>query len=581
MAQNLSNKNIKIWNSLIILFSIIGLIVCISVLFPQVRQMIMNYAEKIAQREASTYQSWIRALLSYAMGGICFILFFNYCLLTSSGRALVKIVKEEIKDCLSEIDFKVLIKPLLFMSVVYLLGILTIIRANFSYNDDIGWAIGGYREWYNWSRYVVVLLSFINHPEIRITDISPLPQLFAVLVLALSSVLLVYILGKKKITTIRLLASIHLGLFPYFLECLSYKFMAQYMAFSIFVCIVPFLFITRKKAFLFVSIISLLVMCMTYQAASGIYMLIAVILCFQYWNHREKTIKEVLSFLGISAFAFCFAMLFFRFFLMKPADYYTSSEMHQLSNIILGTLNNIKDYALTINHDLSYIWKVLILIVMLLFITKSIYKSAQRKILSIFVAIAVIILSFILSFGVYILLSIPLLDPRAMLGFGIFLAIFCVYIVIDYKKIATFTVLALNWCLFVFAFSYGNALADQARYADFRIGILLHDLNCLYPSADREDRSIQIQNSIEFTPTIKNISKNNPVIERLVPRRLSETYCWDVCYTTEHFNFLKFDVVDWRKNDIDFNTLDLPVVLDSYYHTIKSDGENILIVLKH
>jgi hypothetical protein len=30
----------------------------------------------------------------------------------------------------------------------------------------------------------------------------------------------------------------------------------------------------------------------------------------------------------------------------------------------------------------------------------------------------------------------------------------------------------------------------------------------------------------------------------------------------------------------DFTTLNLPVLLDSYYHTIKSDGERILVVLK-
>jgi hypothetical protein len=32
-------------------------------------------------------------------------------------------------------------------------------------------------------------------------------------------------------------------------------------------------------------------------------------------------------------------------------------------------------------------------------------------------------------------------------------------------------VIALNWCFAVFAFTYGNALADQKRYIDFRTEI--------------------------------------------------------------------------------------------------------------
>jgi len=576
VAINQSNRKSATQISIAIV-SILGLIVCIAVLFPQVRHMIVNFVGQMMHKEFHLFQLWSKALLSFAMGGIFLILFFDYCTLTDSGRTLVRKVKTEIKDCMSEIDFRSLLKPILIMSGVYMLGILTIIRANFLYIDDIGWSTGGYRDWYDWSRYVIILLSYIIQPEIQMTDISPIPQLLAVLVLACCSVLLVYILGNGKITTVRLLASIPLGLSPYFLECLSYKFMAFYMALSILVCIVPFLFVNHKKAFLFCSIISLLIMCMTYQAATGIYPMLVVILAFRYWNNREKTGKEILSFLGTAAFAFCFALLFFRFFLMIPLiGTYTSTAVWSISQMFSGIFSNMMKYASLINHDFGIIWKIGIALVLLFFIIKSVYQSKQRKLLSFIVTIAVIGIAFILSYGLYSLLINPLYAPRALFGFGILLAILCIIVVSDYKKIASTVVVALSWCFFVFAFSYGNALADQARYAEFRISILLHDLSVLYPES-REGMTYQLKNVIEYAHTIQNIAKHYPIIERLVPKRLGYTgNVWEFRYFQDHFN-----------NNIpygysaDFSTLNLPVVLDSYYHTIQSDGKCVLILLKH
>jgi len=332
--------------------------------------------------------------------------------------------------------------------------------------------------------------------------------------------------------------------------------------------------------------VSLLVMCMSYQASSGIYLLIVVILGFQNWNSRKKTNKEILSFLGIATFAFSFAILIFKFFLMRPAVYYVSTAMQPLPHLISGSLNNIKDYAMIINKDFGLIWKIAALFVCILFITTSIYRSSQKKPFSLFVSILVVGISFILSYGVYIFLEIPLFEPRALYGFGVLLAILCIYIVSDYKKVAIISVLALNWCFLIFAFSYGNALADQARYAEFRIGILLHDLSSIYSIQNEKDIPIQLKNSIDYAPSIKNISKHYPIIERLVPKRLAEVSFWDNYYYLEHFHYSHFYLANIPLNApidkyIDFNSLNLPVVLDSYYHTIQSDGTRILVVLKH
>ena len=541
------------------------------------------------QREILSVQEWSRAFLSYAAGGIFMIISLNFCFFTSTGKLFVRQIKKEIRDCLKEINWRSFTQPFLLMSGVYLLGILTIIRANFLYLDDIPRTIEGNRGWYGWSRYVAEIFSVFMHADSHLTDISPLPQLLAILFLAIGSVILVYVLTNKKITIIALIASIPIGLSPYMLECLSYKYDAPYMALSVLAGIIPFLFLARKRAFVFCSVISLLIMCMTYQAASGIYLMITLFLCFNDWNGKRKTNREVFLFLGQATLSFCITMLIFRLFLMKPTDTYVSTSILPVQQMISGTLTNLQTYIITVNFDFGFIWKVIIGIIFFFFITKSFRSSQQNKMISLLVTVLFLCLLLLLSYGVYSVLARPLFQPRALYGIGIFLAIISIYIVSNFNKLAKIAALALSWSFFVFAFSYGNAWADQMRYANFRIGILLHDLSVLFPDKDKDENeiTIQLKNGIGYTPFVKNTAKHNPIIYKLGFQMMQEDDIFFTQYSLEYFNFFPRGTVNRerilksgeRLPYIDFNTLNLPVVLKTYYHTIKSDGKRVLVEL--
>jgi hypothetical protein len=580
----MKNKD-KILKRSIYIVSIVGLIVCIITLFPQIRQLFFDLVEqKILHREISLRKEWYNMFFSYAMGGIFFIGFFDYCTLTVSGQRLVHTTIDEIKVCWMEIEWRSFIKPILLLFCIYLLGYTSIIRANFLYMDDIGRTTNGFRGWQDWSRYFSIVFSTIIQPDVNLTDISPLPQLVAILLLSGSSVFIVYILCDRKMTIFRLIASIPVGFTPYFLGCIAFKYDSPHMAMAILTSIIPFLFGERKKAFAFCSVVSLLIMYMTYQAASGIYILIVLILCFRDWNEGKKTNKELFSFGWVAVISFGIACCIFKFFLMKEFNSYVSNSMIPLEQMIPGMLFNIRDYAMYINDDLSLIWKIIIIIILFFFVVKSICVSRRKKIVALFVAIILLCLLFVLSYGTYLVLEAPLYVPRAFIGFGVFLALICVYVVSGYKKkIVLFFVFALNWCFFVFAFSYGNALADQMRYANFRVGILLHDLSALYADKADNELSIQLKNSIGYAPSIKNIAKHNPIIYRIVPQLLEDNELWADWYYLKYFNFgelttANMPIFSWS-NTIDFNTLDLPIVLKSYYHTIKSDGKRVLVEL--
>lgn len=85
------------------------------------------------------------------------------------------------------IKYKFLAKPFIILAFIYCLGIVSIIRANFNYIDDLGRVSDGYRGWMNWSRYISEGLSVLIHTDSRLMDISPLPQILACLILAFAS----------------------------------------------------------------------------------------------------------------------------------------------------------------------------------------------------------------------------------------------------------------------------------------------------------------------------------------------------------------------------------------------------------
>jgi len=566
---------------------IIGLIFCIALLFPQVRRLFIDLIAQILLKDPERFlQLWFKQMLNYAMGGIFLIVVFGYCSLTNKGKILVHEINNGIRDCLKGINWRSFTKPVFLMFSIYLFGIISIIRANFYFLDDIGRSVDGFRGWIGFSRYLSEFLSVFINADFRLADISPLPQLIAIFILAISSVLLVYILNDGIITNAGLLASVPIGLSPYMLECLSFKFDAPYMALSVLASIVPFLFIARKKTFVFVSVISLLVMCMTYQASSGIYLLITLVLSFNNWNEKRKTKREILIFLGMVTLSFLSTMVIFKLFLIIPQNDLISTAIFPVSQLFSGVLANINNYYNIINNDFGLIWKAIIGIIFCFYITKTVYTSVQNKFISFTTAIILLCLLFVLSEGIFVLLEHPLMAPRALYGFGMLLGIINISIAVNFNKSAKISAWALSWCFLVFALSYGNALADQKRYANFRATILLQDLNDLFPPDKVENKiAVELKNTIGFTPVVKNIGIHNPVIYRIVPLMITEEGFFNNLYYNVFFNFSPFanpnitnSMLD-GKPYVDFSTLNLPIVKKTYYHTIRSDGKRVLVEL--
>ena len=143
------------------------------------------------------------------------------------------------------------------MLAFYLVGVSAIILAGVHYADDIARTNDG---------YFSTIAAFGLHADGYLTNIYPLPQILAVVILALASVLLVCVISGKEVFKEKpskwiwyLIAALPLGLSPYMLECLAYQYDAPYMAVSVLFTVLPLLFWEHKRwlygLMVFVSVI--------------------------------------------------------------------------------------------------------------------------------------------------------------------------------------------------------------------------------------------------------------------------------------------------------------------------------------
>ncbi len=514
-------------------------------------------------------------------------------------------------------------KAVLFLLGVYIVSLLSLLRANYSYIDDMGRAAYGYTGWEErFSRYLSTFSSYVLHAGKYLSDISPLPQIIAVCIMIFASTLLLYtVTGKKRYTIWELIAVIPMGLSPYFLECFSYKYDAPYMALSVLVSIVPILLI-KKKNWIYVlgAFICSIAMCTSYQASSGIFPMIVVLLSFLGWNRGEK-IADLGIFIVKSAVGYLLGILFYQFFLMKPAESYVSNSIASPKEIIKHYItyfellyNDLKKIWLVfigiicicfiicmikssrqkkivaffvsiftitfelLYNDLKKIWLVFIGIICICFIICMIKSSRQKKIVAFFVSIFTITTMAFLSWGLYPALSTPLTAPRAMYGFCVFISLISLSVVSITKKqyLLKFVSLVLSWCFIIFSLTYGNALVEQEKYADFRIETVIQDLNNLEIFQLDSEKKIQITGTIGWAPIIRNKPQHYRILNRLVPITFQEKSFWGD-YKLLHYYGVENLV---RDTSIDLTVLDLPKVRDTMYHNIYADKNNVLIELK-
>lgn len=241
---------------------------------------------------------------------------------------------------------------ILFVFIIYLVGLAALILANFNYIDDRDRILYGTFAFFWWNRHsstIAASILSLNSDYFVVT--FPYSLFISIFLLSISSIIFLKTIDKKLLNSkIALLASVSIGLSPYYLENLSYKFDAPLMALSVFASIFPFLFIRYKKIFVITSIIGLLIMLTSYQASSGIYMIISIFLAFI--KILEKDIKEAFRIL----LCFCISYLIvgiLYLMIYNPEATYANTHILPFKYFLIGLDKHITDYIKTIYSDMG------------------------------------------------------------------------------------------------------------------------------------------------------------------------------------------------------------------------------------
>ena len=302
---------------------------------------------------------------------------------------------------------------------LHLIALFALLRADIYYADDyINSANDGF---WNHSRYLATfVLSALATFGKGTLDISPLPQIFGIVFIVLSAMILLYLI-RRKFDLLGIIASLPLGLSPHFLQNLSYKFDALTMSLALFFAVLPFLFQKQVRVFCAVSVVCLLFMFMIYQAANATYIILS--LYFTLFA-TSQNLKSRLKFLLLCALNLIFASLIYGLFIdsanLGIGDAYATHEIAR--DFFTRVASNLAQYFATIFSDLKqtpYIW--LIALNCALFVLNAIFYKYRRIYAILFLA-----LGFCASYGLYLVLERAIFEARVFYGFNALIATICI-----------------------------------------------------------------------------------------------------------------------------------------------------------
>lgn len=486
-------------------------------------------------------------------------------------------MNKELKNLNKEYGY--LLKPLGIIMLVYFFAFSSIIRANYNYGDDIERLLFGVGGWTNFSRFTTESLSIYIHTSNYLTDISPLTQYIAIFLLAVSSVILLHLFKKdKRITLSNIISVIFVGVSPYFLSCISYKYDSPYMALSILASLLPFIFYksdqknkTNDIIYSLLVIVGTIIMCTTYQAASGIIPMVTIFLAFDLWNN--KNVKESLRLVFLTAIDYVIGLLIFKLFIVVPSNYYAAETMFSMSEMIPGFVNNLLKYYKFLISDFRNIWFFFIGIIFIAFVFCKVSDSKQDKKIALIGSLVFIIMTLLVVFGLYPCLEKTIFAPRTMYAVGVLISLYSINITSRKEMyLSKFIIFCLAWCFVSFSFTYGNCLSVQKEYIGTKIQMVLGSLNELEIMNRNVGKVLKIEGDMGFAKAIENMPlKYKGLVVRLMQQRFWNNYYLANFYDLGNVKiYLQDDKLEY----------DLEVVLDTLYYSISINSNYNFILLK-
>ena len=497
--------------------------------------------------------------------------------------------------------------------LLYTAGITALIQADYYYKDDLRRTLNGNLWWDRQSRYLSNLIAGALSMDTHIGNLSPMTQLLGAAVMAAGALMLIDLFYRGKKERLSLLSAvIPFALSPYFLECFSFQFDIPFMAVSVVVSILPFLFAEdylqdgKWKRFTAVSFAGVLMMLLTYQASSGIYPMAAAFVFLKWWNGGEGTRRNRVRFILLSAGSYLAALVLYMTVLLHPYKNYKSIEMLPVRELLPGAVLNYLRFYRRIWYDFKPWWTGLFLAGIAVFWAGCVLHSTQKKWLSFIVTGGVLAFASAMAYGIYLGMKEPAFNPRMMYGFGVLLTILFLHSVSSGQRapertkteedacsqdgdaatgrgfagvlqvVGKAVCILLGWCFFSFSFLYGNALAEQKRYQELSMSRVISALDTVEVMKSDAVKTVQLEGDFGISPAVRDMEQGYSMLNRLIPSSKA-SYQWTRYY---FFGYLGLSNVKPAKVKEDFASLDLPILADTAYCTVRGDESRILISIR-
>lgn len=498
-------------------------------------------------------------------------------------------------DTLSRIHtfLKPYAKPLIVIAIIYTIALMSIIRANYSYMDDNGRSVDGYAWNFDFNRITSSLLGYILNVNLSLSDISPLPQILAILLLSITSLIITKIFCAGKIKYPQLISSCLIGLTPFMYGCWVFKFDAPCMAISLLASVTPLLAWNKLDAGAGTSnkrqvtlafattVLCMLIMWTSYQASSGILPVFIVGLSILDLVQGVKT-KVILRKCLFYAIAYIAGALLFKLIFPNTSGAgYRATDLFPIAELLPGIINNIKGVLSAIEASLNIYWKFLIAAIIVSYLV-SCTLYCRRKITwlkNLFISTVGLSLMLLLSYGAYLVLCNAPTNGRSLVGVGVVLATMTIiglciaprWMHIGLCIMSTLTV----YSFLVYGLAFGNALASQEKYANFRANVLVTEL--ISDSIDLDSgNKIRLCGDIGPSSVLNHIRQVYPVTNRLFDLQsgLNDLSIWGYYQLV---NYYGVNLVPDLQRTV---TCDKPISSSRYYEILSDADGNVCVEIK-
>ncbi|MFC4277821.1 glucosyltransferase domain-containing protein [Achromobacter aloeverae] len=428
-----------------------------------------------------------------------------------------------------------------FSAALILFGLILwpILHADRLYIDDMGRASDGYLGWGSDGRPLANVMMEVINAGTPLTDITPIPQLGALLLLAALAALLARRLNLQG-SWLPALCALPLAGSPYYLENLSYKFdvltMTTAMTLAAIAALDPmrggWWQVPRKMLFL------LMALCL-YQPAANVYVLlvIAQVIIGQLRNlEPTELLRQVASQLGGTMLACILYVMVLKHTVsggysashsaIDPAIFF--ENLRRFWRYIWVTLTTMRGWVLLALAGISV---PVTLLGALYYAVRQWPRAGAGVRVALCLAVPLLPLSLLVApWGPMLVLAQPVFAPRVMMGFGALMTVSALILSTavpllrgDRRHVIGLLILPAA-VMVVIASVYGNSLEQQKAYEDNLSGNMVDDVAALRARMPLE--GIALVGQAGHPPIVKHNLRKHPILAELLPVHLTQGWGW-------------------------------------------------------